>query len=84
VDLTGEGEGIEFVVSSGFLAYLDKGNRVLFRLRDLEQLRPVALMAYEHSLSFEFDRTPEGISIMVFQRGTKPGKGLFDDDGTGI
>jgi len=84
VDLTEEGEGIEFSVSSGFLAYLDKGNRVLFRLRDLEQLQAVALMVYEHSLSFEFDRTPEGISIMAFQRGTKPGKGLFDDDGTGI
>ena len=84
VDLTGKGGAIEFEVSSDFLSYLGKGNRVLFRLRDMDQQQAVALMAYEHSLAFEFDRTPEGVSILVFKRGIKPLQGLFDDDSTGI
>ncbi|NVN92045.1 MAG: sulfate adenylyltransferase subunit CysN [Desulfuromonadales bacterium] len=84
VDLSGEGGAIEFEVSPGFLNYLGKGNRVLFRLRDLEQQQAVALMAFEHSLSFEFDRIAEGISILVFKRGIKPGQGLFGDDSAGI
>jgi sulfate adenylyltransferase subunit 1 len=44
----------------------------------------VALLAFEQSLSFEFDRTAEGISILVFKRGAKPMEGLFDDGSTGI
>jgi sulfate adenylyltransferase large subunit len=84
VDLSGEGGAVEFEVSPSFLDYLGKGNRVLFRLRGIEQQQALALMAYEQTLAFEFDRTPEGISILVFKRGTKTGAGLFDDDGTGI
>ena len=60
-------------MAPGFLDYLDKGNRVLFRLRDLEQLQAVARMAYDQSLSFEFDRVGEGISTLIFKRGIKPG-----------
>jgi len=84
VDLTVEWGPIELVVSDGFLDYLTKGNRILFRLRDLDQLEAVALLAYEHTLSFEFDRTAEGISILIFVRGTKPVKGPYDEDGVGI
>jgi sulfate adenylyltransferase large subunit len=84
VDLTVEWGPIELVVSDGFLDYLIKGNRILFRLRDLDQLETVALLAYEHTLSFEFDRTAEGLSILVFVRGTKPVKGPYDEDGVGI
>jgi sulfate adenylyltransferase subunit 1 len=84
VDLSGEGGAIEFEVSPGFLEYLGKGNRVLFRLRGMEQLQAVALMAYEQTLAFEFDRTPDGASILVFKRSTKPLEGLLTDDGTGI
>jgi sulfate adenylyltransferase large subunit len=84
VDLSGEGGTVEFEVSPSFLDYLGKGNRVLFRLRDLVQQQAVALMAYEQNLAFEFDRIAEGISILLFKRGTTPVKGLFDEDGTGI
>jgi len=84
VDLSGEGGPIELEVAPGFLDYLDKGNRVLFRLRGMDQLPAVAQMAYEQTMAFEFDRTPEGISILVFKRGTKPMEGLFNDDSTGI
>jgi sulfate adenylyltransferase large subunit len=84
VDLTGEGDSIEFDVTGSFLDYLGKGNRVLFRLRGMAQLETVALLAYEHTLSFEFDRTAEGVSILIFKRVTKPKEGLYDDDGTGI
>ena len=84
VDLTVEWGPIELTVSDGFLDYLTKGNRILFRLRDLGQLEAVALLAYEHTLSFEFDRTAEGISILVFVRGTKAVKGPYDEDGVGI
>ncbi len=84
VDLSGEGGGIEFDVSASFLDYLGKGNRVLFRLRGLDQLEAVALIAYEHTLSFEFDRTAEGVSILIFKRGIRSGKRVSDDDGTGI
>ena len=84
VDLTEAGGGIEFDVSLSFLEYLGKGNRVLFRLRDTDQLQTVAQMAYEYTLSFEFDRTAEGVSILIFKRGTKMLQGLLDETGTGI
>jgi sulfate adenylyltransferase subunit 1 len=84
VDLTGEWESIEFDVSDSFIKYLGKGNRILFRLRDLEQLASVALLAYEHTLSFEFDRTAEGVSILIFKRGMYPGHRSSADNGTGI
>ena len=84
IDLTGEWDQIEFDVSTTFIDYLGKGNRVLFSLRDMFQLEAVAQLAYEHTLSFEFDRTAEGVSILIFKRGTQPGNRLPADDGTGI
>ena len=84
VDLTGELDAVEFDVASSFLDYLGKGNRILFRLRSLDQLEAVALLAYEHTLSFEFDRTAEGVSILIFKRGIRSGSRMSGDDGTGI
>jgi len=84
VDLTGERGSIEFDVSINFIDYLEKGNRVLFRLRGIDQLEAVALLAYEHTLSFEFDRTAEGVSILIFKRGTRTGSVVSEDKGTGI
>jgi sulfate adenylyltransferase large subunit len=66
-DLTGEGGALEFEVSDSFLAYLGKGNRVLFRLRDLGQLEPVARMAYEHHLNFEFGRDLDRVNVIIYQ-----------------
>ena len=84
VDLTGEWGAIEFDVSDSLLDYLGKGNRILFRLRDVGQLHAVAVMAFEHTLSFEFDRTAEGVGILLFKRGIRSGDRVPDDDGTGI
>ena len=84
LDLAGEVGGIEFDVSHSFLDYLGKGNRIIFRLRDVAQLHAVAVMAYEHTLSFEFDRTAGGVSIQIFKRGTRSGGGVLDDAGIGI
>lgn len=84
VDLTGELGAVEFEVASSFLDYLGKGNRILFRLRGLDQLEAVALLAYEQTLTFEFDRTAEGVSILLFKRGTKLSSRVSDDGGTGI
>jgi sulfate adenylyltransferase large subunit len=84
VDLTGEWGQVEFDVSSSFLDYLGKGNRVLFRLRAMDQLEAVALLAYENTLSFEFDRTAEWISLLIFKRGTRSGSRVSEDKGTGI
>jgi sulfate adenylyltransferase subunit 1 len=84
VDLTGEWGPLEFDVSTSFIDYLGKGNRVLFTLRDMVQLEAVAQLAYENILSFEFDRTAEGVSILIFKRGTRPGSSLSTDEGTGI
>jgi hypothetical protein len=66
-DLTREWGPIEFEVSTGFLDYLGKGNRVLFRLRDVRQLEPVALMAYEHNLNFEFGRNRDRVNLILYQ-----------------
>jgi sulfate adenylyltransferase subunit 1 len=84
VDLTGIRETLEFDVSNSFLDYLGKGNRVHFRLREVEQLQAVALLAYEHTLSFEFDRTAEGVSVLLFKRGLRSGGRVSGDAGTGI
>lgn len=84
VDLTGEWGRVEFDVASSFLDYLGKGNRILFRLRGLDQLEAVALLAYEHTLSFEFDRTAEGLSILIFKRGIRSASRVSEGDGTGI
>ncbi|HEY6871341.1 MAG TPA: sulfate adenylyltransferase subunit CysN, partial [Geobacteraceae bacterium] len=66
-DLTGERGPIEFEVSTGFLDYLEKGNRILFRLRDVGQLEPVARMAYEHNLNFEFGRYRDRVNVILYQ-----------------
>jgi sulfate adenylyltransferase subunit 1 len=84
VDLSGEWGRVEFDVSNSFLDYLGKGNRILFRLRGLEQLEVVALLAFEHTLSFEFDRTAEGVSVLIFKRNIRSGSGKSEDDGIGI
>jgi sulfate adenylyltransferase subunit 1 len=84
VDLTGEWGPIGFDVSTSFIDYLGKGNRVLFRLREMVQLEAVALLAYENTLSFEFDRTAEGVGILIFKRGTRSEISLSTDGGTGI
>jgi sulfate adenylyltransferase subunit 1 len=83
VDLTAEQGAFALDVSERLLDYLEKGNRILFRLRGLDQLSAVAQVAYENSLAFEFDRTADGISLMVFKRGSEPQK-RYGDDGTGI
>jgi sulfate adenylyltransferase large subunit len=84
VDLLEAGCAIDFEISPSFIDHLGKGNRVLFRLRDLGQLPAVALLAFEYRLSFEFDRTPEGVGILLFRRGIRPITGSPDYDGTGI
>jgi sulfate adenylyltransferase subunit 1 len=84
VDLSGEWQLIDFDVSSSFNDYLGKGNRILFRLRDLAQLASVAQLAYKHTLSFEFDRTAQGVSVMLFKRDTAAAGRVSADDGTGI
>jgi len=85
VDLTGEAGRFDFEASAGFLEYLGKGNRVLFRLRDVGQLEAVAQLAYDQTLSFEFDRTLEGlVSVLLFKRGTRLANGASSDGGTGI
>ena len=66
-DLTREWGSIEFEVSTSFLDYLGKGNRILFRLRDVGQLEPVARMAYEHNLNFEFGRDQDRVNVILYQ-----------------
>jgi len=84
VDLTGEWGDVAFDVAESFLDYLGKGNRILFRLRGLMQLEAVALLAYEQTLAFEFDRTAEGASVLLFKRGIRSGNKVSEGDGTGI
>ncbi len=84
VDLTGEESSLIFTVETSFLDYLGQGNRLLFRLRNLAQLAAVAQLAYEQTLSFEFDRTADGVSLMLFKRSIRQESGVHADDGTGI
>ncbi|BCG47454.1 Sulfate adenylyltransferase subunit 1/Adenyly23Slfate kinase [Citrifermentans bremense] len=83
VDLREEKGAFVLDVPQGLLEHLAKGNRLLFRLRDLGQLEPVAFVAYENCLAFEFDRTPEGISVLLYKRSSHPHKDI-GDDGVGI
>jgi len=71
-DLTREWGPIEFEVTAGFLDYLGKGNRVLVRLRDVGQLEPVARMAYEHNLGFEFGRYRDGVNVILYKNSPEP------------
>jgi len=71
-DLTEEWGSIEFEVSTSFLDYLGKGNRILFRLRDVRQLEPVALMAYEHNLNFEFGRVKDRVNVILYKHVAEP------------
>jgi len=82
VDLNEERGPLEFSAAAGFLQYLGKGNRILFRLRDLTQLGAVAKLAFEQTLAFEFDRTAQGVSILLFKRGTNACP--YDAEGVGI
>jgi sulfate adenylyltransferase subunit 1 len=67
VDLTSESGPIEFELSAWFFDYLGKGNRVLFRLRDLGQLAPVARLAYEYHLNFEFGRDRDRVNVILYR-----------------
>jgi sulfate adenylyltransferase large subunit len=71
-DLTREWGPIEFEVSAGFLDYLGKGNRVLVRLRDVGQLEPLARVAYEHNLGFEFGRHRDVVNIILYKNSPEP------------
>jgi sulfate adenylyltransferase subunit 1 len=84
VDLTGECGALEFEVSASFNDYLGKGNRVLFRLRDVGQVTSVAQLAFDQTLSFEFDRTSGGISVLLFKRSIRQINEMYGDDATGI
>lgn len=84
VDLTGEQTAVELDVSESFSNYLGKGNRILFRLRDVEQVAALVKLAFENTLAFEFDRTVDGVSILLFKRNTKTQGSTADEDGVGI
>ena len=84
VDLSSESDAIDFHVSSGFLDYLGKGNRVQFRLKDVNQLQSLAVLAYDQELSFEFDRTADGVSVLFLKRSSRSLSRLYDNDGVGI
>ena len=71
-DLTREWGLIEFEVSAGFLDYLGKGNRVLVRLRDVGQLEPLARIAYEHNLGFEFGRYRDRVNVILYKNSPEP------------
>ena len=71
-DLTGEWGTLGFEVSSGFLDYLGKGNRVFFRLRDLGQLEYVARMAWDQNLNFEFGRDGDRVNVILYQDRQSP------------
>jgi sulfate adenylyltransferase large subunit len=80
-DLTKEWGPIEFEVSAGFLDYLGKGNRVLVRLRDVEQLEPVARIAYEHNLGFEFGRYRDRVHVILYKNSPEPVTGELQGGG---
>jgi len=80
-DLTGERGQIDFEVSTSFLDYLGKGNRVLFMLRDLHQLEPVALMAYEYNLTFEFGRVQDRVNVIIYRDGPEPASQKLEGGG---
>jgi len=84
VDLSKESDALNFDVTTGFIDYLGKGNRVQFRLKHVNQLQSLALFAYDQTLSFEFDRTADGVSVLLFKRSTLSLSRLSDGDGTGI
>ena len=71
-DLTREWGPIEFEVAPSFLDHLGKGNRVLFRLRDVSQLEPVAWLAYKHNLIFEFGRDQDRVNVILYKSGPEP------------
>ncbi len=68
VDLSEEPGAIEFDVNVDFLDYLEKGRRVLFKLRDVAQLEPLARLAFEHDLAFQFSRSGDGVNILLHRR----------------
>lgn len=67
IDLTRQRGRIEFEVTADFLDALAAGNRVCFRLRGPLQIEPVALLAYEHHLDFNFTREHDRISLVLYQ-----------------
>jgi sulfate adenylyltransferase subunit 1 len=68
VDLTEKPENIMFNVSGDFLEYLSQGNRVLLQLRNVGQLAPLARLAYEHDLAFEFSRNMDQVNIILYKQ----------------
>lgn len=81
VDLTRERGSIEFHATAPFLDYLDRGNRVLFRLRDPAQIEKIAVIAFEHHLHFTFERERDRIHLIVYKKDPRPVPAEFDRGG---
>uniref|UniRef100_A0A831XD12 Sulfate adenylyltransferase subunit 1 n=1 Tax=Geobacter metallireducens TaxID=28232 RepID=A0A831XD12_GEOME len=67
IDLTREWGPIEFEVEPGFLDHLGKGNRVLFKLREVLQLEAIARMAFEQNFVFEFGRYQDRVNVILYR-----------------
>jgi len=80
VNLTEDHGELALEVSAAFLDFLARGNRVLFRLRDREQLPPVALIAYEYALQFNFKREGDRINLVLFSESVTAGQAKSMDD----
>jgi len=81
VDLSAVQGEIVLAVTPSFLETLSRGNRVLLRMRDPGQLPPVALLAFEHDLTFQFSRSGDRINIVLHKRVAGNQGGGEEDEG---
>lgn len=81
VDLTREWGPIELEVTESFQDHLGKGNRVLFKLRDVAQLEPIARLAYDHNFVFEFGRYRDRVNVILYRSGPENGSPNFEQGG---
>lgn len=67
VDLTRIHGSPEFAVTPYFLELLEKGEKVLFRLRSASQVESLAVLAFEQNAEFNFKREGDAISVLFFR-----------------
>ncbi|NUP98519.1 MAG: GTP-binding protein [Armatimonadetes bacterium] len=80
VDLASESGLLEIDASPALLQRVERGERVLIRIRGPRQMPPLVRLAYEHGFDFHFHRTSDGrVDLLLYDPAPKAREAVETD-----